>query len=332
MKSIVVLFLPSQVAQQMFRDQDLEHLKQVATVIGPILPENGRAFSHALAEAAVLITGWGTPAMSTELLNAAPKLKLLAHSAGSVKHLAQEIVYDRGIRVVTAAAMNAIPVADFTLATMVSLLKQVPWIGLAHTRGDQEEVHRRLPHVRELADIEIGIIGASRIGRLVIHRLRSFPNVTIKLYDPHLTDSQFGGLGAKRASLEEVCRCEVVSLHAPLLPETRHMIDARHLALLPDHAVLINTARGALIDENALAAELNRRPIYTALDVTDPEPMTADSPLRSAPNLLITPHIAGAMQQARKEMGKLVIDETIRFLTGQSLQHEVTRAMLATQA
>jgi phosphoglycerate dehydrogenase-like enzyme len=316
----------------MFRDPDLEHLKQTATVVGPVMPEDGPAFSQALAEATVLITGWGTPAMSSDLLNAAPKLKLLAHSAGSVKHLAKEIVYDRGIRVTTAAAMNAVPVADFTLAAIVSLLKQLPWIGSAYARGDLDEVHRRRPHVRELADIDVGIIGASRIGRLVIQRLRSFVNVTIKLYDPHLTDAQCAGLGAQKASLEEVCRCEVVSVHAPNLPETRHMIDAQHLALLPDHAVFVNTARGALVDETALAAQLHRRPIYAALDVTDPEPPAADSPLRSAPNLLLTPHIAGAMQQARKEMGKLVIDETLRFLNNQPLQHEVTRAMIATQA
>jgi phosphoglycerate dehydrogenase-like enzyme len=121
-------------------------------------------------------------------------------------------------------------------------------------------------------------------------------------------------------------------VHAPSLAETQHMINAKMLALMPDHAVFINTSRGQLVDETALLAELHRRPLYAALDVTDPEPPLADSPLRTAPNLVLTPHIAGAMHQARQEMGKLAIDETLRFLGNEPLQHEVTRAMLATQA
>jgi phosphoglycerate dehydrogenase-like enzyme len=110
------------------------------------------------------------------------------------------------------------------------------------------------------------------------------------------------------------------------------MLNAQTLALLPDHAVLVNTSRGALIDEAALVAEVRRRPLYVYLDVTDPEPPALDSPLRREKNILITPHIAGGMNQARRDMGQMAIDETLRFLRGESLQHEVTRAMLPTQA
>jgi phosphoglycerate dehydrogenase-like enzyme len=94
----------------------------------------------------------------------------------------------------------------------------------------------------------------------------------------------------------------------------------------------VNTARGSLVDEAALVAECRRRPIWACLDVTDPEPPRPDSPLRTEPRILLTPHIAGAMGQARTDMGRLAIDETLRFLTGQPLTCEVTRAMLATQA
>jgi phosphoglycerate dehydrogenase-like enzyme len=285
-----------------------------------------------LTDATVLITGWGTPAIDPLVLSHAPQLKLVAHSAGSVKNLIREGVFDRGIRVTTAASANAIPVAEFTVSMMVSMLKQVPWIGPAYAANNQEEVARRKSHVRELADLNVGLIAASRIGRLVIHLLKAFNNLTIKLYDPHLSADEAAELGVVKASLEEVCRCEVVSVHAPNLPETRHIINAETLALLPDHAVFINTSRGALVDETALIAELRRRPIYAALDVTDPEPPIADSPLRTLPNLVLTPHIAGAMNQARRQMGKLAIDETLRFLRNEPLQYEVTRAMLAIQA
>src|SRR5581483_4071727 len=138
-----------------------------------------------------------------------------------------------------------------------------------------------------------GIIGASRIGRIVIGMLKGYNGVGVKLFDPYVSSEQASAMGVQSASLDDVCRCEVVSVHAPNIPETRHMLNARTLGLLPDHAVLINTSRGALIDEAALIAELRRRPLYVALDVTDPEPPAKDSPLRSEPNVILTPHIAG---------------------------------------
>jgi phosphoglycerate dehydrogenase-like enzyme len=332
MKPTVALFLPSGVLQRMFCEDDLNRLRQFATVGAVAMSEGGAIDLSALASASVFITGWGTPAIDERILDHAPRLKLIAHSAGTVKQMVSEAVYDRGIRVCTAASANAVPVAEFTVAMMVSLLKQVPWISAAYARGDQEEVRRRAAVGRELADLCVGIVGASRIGRLVIHMLRSFHNLTVKLYDPHITAGQASELGVIKSSLEEVCACDVVSIHAPNLPETHHVINARMLSLLPDHAVFINTARGALVDEAALVAELSKRPLYAALDVTDPEPPGLDSPLRSAPNLVLTPHIAGAMNQACRSMGKLAIDETIRFLQGDPLEHEVSRAMFATQA
>jgi phosphoglycerate dehydrogenase-like enzyme len=152
------------------------------------------------------------------------------------------------------------------------------------------------------------------------------------VYDPHLTKDEAQKLGVETASLQEVCACEVLSIHAPNLPETRHMINAEMLAQLPDHAVLINTARGAILDETALLAEMHKRPLYVLLDVTDPEPAPPDSPLRKQENIILTGHVAGAMKQGRFDMGRMCIEEVLRFLQGKELQHEVTRDMLATQA
>jgi phosphoglycerate dehydrogenase-like enzyme len=317
---------------RMFRDADLRRLEAAAHVVTPTVIDGDALKYPSLADTRVLITGWGSPLIDQGIVSAAPQLKLIAHSAGSIKNIVRELVYDHGIRVTTAAGANAIPVAEFTVAMMVSLLKQVPWIAPAYARGDIAETDHRKLAARELADLEVGLVAASRIGRLVIQLLRSYTNITIKLYDPFLTDEEAAELGVVKTSLEEVCRCEVISVHAPNLPETRHLINAEMFAVMPDHAVFINTSRGQLVDEAALVAELHRRPLYAALDVTHPEPPSPDSPLRSAPNLVLTPHIAGAMQQARKEMGKLAIDETLRFLRNEPLEHEVTREMLATQA
>jgi len=332
MKPTVALFMPPRLIRRMFREPDLARLQHAVNLVDPGMTDANLPVYASLENATVIITGWGTPPIDATVLNHASHVKLIAHSAGSVRNLIKEIAFDRGIRVTTAASANAIPVAEFTVAMIVSLLKQVPWIGPAYLRHDLEEVAQRKAHVRELADLNVGLIAASRVGRLVIQLLGSYHNLTIKLYDPFLSEKDAAELGVVKSSLEDVCKCNVISVHAPNLPETRHMISARMLALMPDHAVFINTSRGALVDESALLAELHTRPIYCALDVTDPEPLPIDSPLRSAPNLLITPHIAGAMNQARRNMGKLAIDETLRFLRGEPLQHEVTRTMLATQA
>lgn len=333
-KPIVVLALSQEIAGEMFRANDLSRLTAAAEVRGPFASEvlrDGRLAGH-IDGACVLITGWSTPRIESVVLSEGCGVKFIAHSAGSVRYLVSDRVFERGIRVSNAADVNAVPVAQFTIGAMTMLLKQVPWIGLAYARGDRAEVERRKRHVRELQDLEVGIIAASRIGRLVIEMLRSYPRVRVRLYDPLVTPEQARELGVELCSLEEVCRCEVVSIHAPNLPSTRHMIDAQMLSLLPDHAVLINTARGALIDEAALLSEVNRRPIYVALDVTDPEPPAPNSPLRSAPNVFLTPHIAGAMKQARLDMGQVAIEEVLRFLAGEPLRHEVTREMLPFQA
>src|SRR5207249_1611758 len=172
----------------------------------------------------------------------------------------------------------------------------------------------------------------SRVGREVLRLLKHYPRLRVRVYDPYLSADEAAELGVEKATLEQVCGCDVVSVHAPSIPATRHMLNARTLALLPDHAVLINTARGSLLDEAALVAEVRRRPLYVYLDVTDPEPPLADAPLRREPNILLTPHIAGAMNQARRDMGRLAVDEVLRFLHNEPLEHEVTRAMLAAQA
>jgi phosphoglycerate dehydrogenase-like enzyme len=333
-KPIVVLALSQEMAGEMFRAADLSRLSAAAEVRGPFSGETLRdgVLGKALSGASVVITGWGTPRLESHLLGESNSVRLIAHSAGSVRHLVNDRTFARGIRVSNAADVNAIPVAQFTIGAITMLLKQVPWIGLAYARGDRAEVERRKRQVRELQDIDVGIIAASRVGRLVIEMLKAYPRVRVKLYDPFVTVEQARELGVELVSLEDACRCEVVSIHAPNLPSTRHMFNAQRLALLPDHAVLINTSRGALIDEAALLAEVNRRPLYVALDVTDPEPPAPNSPLRTAPNVYLTPHIAGAMKQARLDMGQVAIEETLRFLAGEPLKHEITREMLPRQA
>ncbi|TXI04065.1 MAG: hydroxyacid dehydrogenase, partial [Rhizobium sp.] len=140
-------------------------------------------------------------------------------------------------------------------------------------------------------------------------------------------------LGAELVSLPELMdECQTVSLHAPLLPATRHMINADMLARLRSGATLINTARGGLIDQAALEAELTSGRLSAFLDVTEPEALPENSPLYDLPNVVLTPHIAGAIGNERQRLGRLVVDEIERFVTGKPLQHSLTLESLYYQA
>jgi phosphoglycerate dehydrogenase-like enzyme len=123
-------------------------------------------------------------------------------------------------------------------------------------------------------------------------------------------------------------QADVVSLHAPAKPETHHLLDADRLALMKDNALLINTARGTLIDESALVAELQKGRFFAFLDVTDPEPPAADSPLRRLDNVVVTPHLAGCIEDCTR-MGEMAVEELRRYFAGEPPLYQVTRDMLA---
>lgn len=140
-------------------------------------------------------------------------------------------------------------------------------------------------------------------------------------------------MGVRNLPLDDVIgRADVLSLHAPALESTRHMIDARRLALLRDGCTLINTARGSLIDQAALTRELVSGRISAVIDVTEPEVLPATSPLYNLPNVLLTPHIAGAVGRERERLGEMAVAEVERFVKGQPLAHQVAAATLHLQA
>jgi phosphoglycerate dehydrogenase-like enzyme len=227
------------------------------------------------------------------------------------------------VRVSSAAAANAIPVAEFTLAAIL----------LAGKRAFRlQRRYRELRALRlwwsEVPPIGnhgkvVGIVGASRIGRLVLERLRPF-DFELLVHDPYLAPGEAEALGAEPAELDALLRrSDVVSLHAPSLPETEHLLDRRRLALLRDGAVLVNTARGALVDPAALADELVAGRLDAVLDTTDPEILPPDSPLYDLPNVFLTPHIAGAMGTETRRLAALALDEIERLARGEPLAHEV---------
>jgi phosphoglycerate dehydrogenase-like enzyme len=268
----------------------------------------------------VLITGWGAPPID----DPAPALRAVIHAAGSARRLITPAAWARGIVVSTAAAANAPPVAEYTLAMILLANKAAPAAErLYRERRAHVDALAELPGVGNLGKT-VGIVGASRVGRRVIELLEPF-DLDVLVYDPYLGED----LGPEPRELDALlAESDVVSLHAPSLPSTRHMLDARRLALLRDGAVLINTARGALIDHDALIAELRTGRISAVLDVTEPEPLPPDSPLYALPNVTLTPHIAGALGTEVRRLGDAAIDELARYAAGEPFAHPLTAADL----
>jgi phosphoglycerate dehydrogenase-like enzyme len=303
-------------------------LEAAATVL-PVGPGTSflddTAVRAALPEVDVLLTGWGCPRITPEVLDAAPKLQAILHAAGTVKSIVDPSAFDRGIQVSSAAEANALPVAEFTVAAIVLAGKR------AFRLAAQYRVERRKadPHVMPGSyGTTVGLLGASRIGRMVAERLRGF-DLRVLISDPYLTEAEAAELGADLVDLDALfSRSDILSVHAPLLPETVGLVDARLLSLLKDGSVLINTARGKIVDAEALERECVAGRIDAVLDVTDPEPLPPDSRLLDLPNVFVTPHVAGAVGNEIARLGELAVSELERLATGQPLQHAISPAEL----
>ncbi|KOG32713.1 hydroxyacid dehydrogenase [Streptomyces resistomycificus] len=287
--------------------------------------------AETLARTEILVTGWGCPRLDAAVLDAAPKLRAVLHSAGSVKGFATPELWRRGIAVSSAAEANAVPVAEYTLAMILLAGKDI-LAGRDRLRADR--VHPGWGLIPGIGNHgrRVGIVGASRIGRRLIGLLRPF-DLRPALTDPYVDEAGAAELGVPLLGLDDLLRtCEIVTLHAPETPRTRHMIGARELALMPDGAVLINTARGGLVDHEALVDELRTGRIGAVLDVTDPEPLPADSPLFDLPNAFVTPHLAGSQGNEVARLGRLVAQEAARLLAGDPPAHPVDPEALAREA
>jgi phosphoglycerate dehydrogenase-like enzyme len=280
------------------------------------LSDPAPAVAAALADAELLVTCWGAPPLTAGVLDAAPRLRAVVHAAGSVKHHITEACWERGIAVASAAAANALPVAEYTLAAILFAGKNV--LGSAQRYRNLRTHHDWREELDNAGNYRrtVGIVGASRIGRRVIELLRPF-DLDVLLYDPYVEPAEAAALGVVTVTLDELCaRSQVVSVHAPRLPATERMIGAAQLAAMADGSTLINTSRGSLIDEHALLPELVGGRLHAVLDVTDPELPPADSPLYDLPNVLLTPHVAGSLGGEIHRMADHALDEVERWTKG----------------
>ncbi|HTN61984.1 MAG TPA: hydroxyacid dehydrogenase, partial [Devosia sp.] len=284
---------------------------------------------HILRDLDILVTGWGCPHVTAEVVSAAPRLQLIAHAAGTVKFTLDAAVYQAGITVTHAADANAVPVAEFTLAAIIFANKHVFQLrDLYRADPSRRSTYAMLDEPIGNYRRTIGLVGASRIGRKVAKFLEGF-DFEVLLFDPFVSPSDPIAQMVELVALDILMqRSDVVSVHAPSLPSTRHMIGVRELALMRDHTAFINTARGAIVDETALVAELQSGRIHAVIDVTDPEIPVADSPLYHLPNVFLTPHVAGAVGTERLRLGQLAVEEIERFVASKPLHFAIEPASL----
>lgn len=313
-----VMVLDPRLSSDIFPDDVLDRLRRIVRLDpGSAVPSFDR-IGGALADVEIVVTGWGCPEIDDAVLGALPRLRAVVHAAGTVKRHVPPVVFERGVAVSSAAAVNAEPVADYTMAVLVLAGKRA--FQLAHSYGAGRTTSEHVPGDRSgLYGATVGVIGASRIGRLVLDRLRD-TGARRLVADPYLPAADATALGAEPVDLDELCRRSAfVTVHAPELPETRHLLDARRLALLPDGAVVVNTARGSLVDTDALAAECATGRLGAILDVTEPEPLPAGHVLHRLPSVLVTPHVAGARGRELRRLGEFAVAEVGRVVAGEPL-------------
>jgi phosphoglycerate dehydrogenase-like enzyme len=323
--------LDSGAFEKIYGEEERAAVAGLADLYAPLQTGNSVAKNPGvLAEAEVVLSGWGAPAMDGGFLAAAPNLRVVFYGAGSIRRVATPAFWERGLRITSAYAANAVPVSEYALAAILFSLKRGWHFAFSAQR---EKALPRQGQVPGAYGSTVGLVSLGMVGRLVRERLRPF-DLRVVAYDPFVTPEEAHVLRVDLMSLEDLfASSDVVSLHVPLLPETEGMILGSHLASMKRNATLINTSRGAVVREAEMVEVLGERPdLWAVLDVTPPEPPEPDSRLYDLSNVVLTPHIAGSLGNECRRMGRLVVDELRRYVAGEPLKHEITRERAALMA
>lgn len=268
----------------------------------------------------VLVTGWGCPPLDDDILSEANELELVVHIGGSVAVVATHSLYDRGITICSAVRVMGRFVAEGILGYALTALRSMSALD-AELKAGAWNRDRQRPQT--LFGKTVGFVGLGTVGRALLDLLEPF-GVDVLVYDPYVSADDLSYENARVTDLHTtLSESAVVSIHAAKTPETIHMLDAERLGLLPDGALLINCARGAIVDETALLAELRTGRLSAALDVYEEEPLRPDSDLRSQDNVVLGPHMAGAPTGPR--MAQAMFEEIARFRADEPLEHVIPR-------
>ena len=302
---------------QLWENPDARHLR----------PEDSQVLPR-LSDCDAILTGWGSEAFSRRILESAPKLKIVAHLAGSVRHLfsdelVREYVIPRGLIIYSGNAGLATNVAEATIGYMIMASHR--WIECAEAFKRRKQTGGyTAPNAEQfLTGATVGLVSASKVARCVLPLLRPF-GCRILICDPFLSREAAAALGAELCSLDELFeRSDIVSIHTPALPATTNMIGARQLKKLKDGAVFINTSRGQVVDHAALLEQCRTQRIVAALDVTSPEPLPLDSEFWELPNVILTPHLAGRGRAGYHQIGSMAVQALRDCFAGRAVEGAV---------
>lgn len=278
----------------------------------------------AIGDCEVYMTLWGSPRLDEKILQSAPKLRLLTHLGGTVVPFVSDAMWKRGIRVISGNAYFAESVAEGALAYILAALRDIP----KYSRRLKEEKVWGLPCdcTRGLMGKSVGIVSYGEIARHLVRILSSF-KVNIKIYDiAPLPSEDMEKYGLVPATLEEIfSECDIISIHTPLYEKTFHMIGKELLSLIKPDALLVNTSRGAIVDQRALEEELSSGSFRAVLDVYETEPPENDCRLFELPNVMMLPHMGGPTTDLRSYITRELILESAAFVDcGMPLFHEIS--------
>jgi phosphoglycerate dehydrogenase-like enzyme len=332
MPKLKALYLLNEGAfDQIYGPDERRDIAELVDLVAP--PQTARTVAEnpaVLADVEVILSGWGMIPMDEAFLAAAPNLKAVFYGAGSIKRIVTDAFWARGIPITSAYAANAVPVIEYTLGQILLSLKRA-WYYMFAIR-EQKQYVPRTP-VPGAYGSTVGLISLGMIGSGVARKLQHF-DLHVIAYDPFVTPDRAADLGVELCSLDELFRrADVVSLHAPWLDETVGMLHGAHFAFMKPDATFINTARGAIVREDEMIRVLQDRPdLWAILDVTYPEPPAPGSPLYTLPNVVLTPHIAGSLDNECRRMGRLTVEELRKFIHGEPLQWAIGREQAAVMA
>lgn len=289
-----------------------------AVLADPRLVDDRPGLLRLLREARALIVRNRTH-VDVEMLAAAPSLRVVGRLGVSVDNIDTAACAARGIEVIAASGANADSIAEYVLLAAGVLLRQA--FAASEDVSDGLWPHAKYSDGRELAGKLLGLVGFGAVGRRTASKARAF-GMRVAAHDPQLSpdDAVWRALGTLRLGLDDlVAESDIVSLHVPLVSETRNLFDRERLARMKRGAILINTARGGIVDETALAEMLRFGRIGgAAIDVFAQEPLPARSVLAGAPNALLTPHVAGVTVEGNRRVSMLVAEKVADALASES--------------
>lgn len=290
------------------------------------------AYARALAETRpeILMTGWRSPLLTAAMLDDNPQLKCVVNLTGELKRYVERAVIERGVTVTNWADVPAPSVAEAALMMILASLRRTAWWQLRmhvdrQWRPDGGQGARWIPE--GLFDKCVGLYGFGLIARKLVGMLKPF-DVKVLVFSSWISEQEKREYGVETvASLRELFqRSDVVSIHTGVRPDTLHSVNAEILAAMRDGGHLVNTARGQIVDESALAAELQSGRLFAALDVFEVEPLPPESPFRGLPNCLLFPHEGGPTNDFRHRCGAHAVDQVERFARGEPLAAPLTLA------